>query len=235
MPVNPSSVNIFAMETSCPRATLTLKKGEVEQVNREWIAERSHNSRIFDLLEEIKPVLEANPPELILVGAGPGSYSGVRVALAVADGLALAYGSRVVAVPSWEALPVSDERAMVLSDARRGGWAVAVMEKGELTGEFRIVPTNEVEGEVAAFLQEGGEILTCEDEGKIRNLGLEGVKSGLIPEANRLITAWERKKEESKDILLNKVPSPMYVRDPHITEAKRALWEKGQGAVKKRD
>ena len=70
---------ILALETSTRQASLAVwRDGEVV---REWsfCSERSHNSLLFAPLREAWAVAE---PDLMVVGTGPGSYAGVRVALA---------------------------------------------------------------------------------------------------------------------------------------------------------
>ena len=71
-------MTILALETSTSQASLAVwRDGEVV---REWsfCSERSHNSLLFAPLREAWAVAE---PDLMVVGTGPGSYAGVRVAL----------------------------------------------------------------------------------------------------------------------------------------------------------
>ena len=62
--------------------------------------------------------------ELIVVGTGPGSFTGLRVAVATALGLARGNGAALYGVPSgaalcWRELAVGEQAAVVL-DARQG-------------------------------------------------------------------------------------------------------------------
>lgn len=67
--------------------------------------------------------------ELLAVAAGPGSFTGLRVGIATAQGLAMARGCRVV--------PVSALEALARSAAKRGGQVVAWMDahRGQVFSE----------------------------------------------------------------------------------------------------
>jgi len=69
----------------------------------------------------------------IAVSAGPGSYTGLRIGISTAQGLARGWGSGVVAVPTLRALACSTGSSLpVLSciRARKGEVYAAVYEKG---------------------------------------------------------------------------------------------------------
>ena len=75
---------LLAIETSTPLATVALVRGHDILFESSFSAERSHNSRVFGPLQS---ALDAGRPDVIAVGTGPGSYSGIRVGLAAAVGL----------------------------------------------------------------------------------------------------------------------------------------------------
>ena len=70
--------------------------------------------------------------ELLAVGAGPGSYTGLRIALASARGIARAHGARIVGVSSLRALaePLCGRAAVAVLDARRGEAFIAAYRDG---------------------------------------------------------------------------------------------------------
>ena len=94
----------IALETSVRAASVAVDWGQGAQT-RFLEAERAHAS---DLLPVLSALLEgqaqAKDVGLIAVGTGPGSYTGLRVGIATAMGLAEASGAQLVGVPSVKAL-----------------------------------------------------------------------------------------------------------------------------------
>jgi tRNA threonylcarbamoyl adenosine modification protein YeaZ len=88
--------------------------------------ERVHQSDLLPAIDALVTELGAKPRDLaaVVVGTGPGSYTGLRVAIATALGLARASGARLLGVPSGEAACFGacgdgNELALLL-DARSG-------------------------------------------------------------------------------------------------------------------
>ncbi len=81
--------------------------------------------------------------EGLAVSLGPGSFTGLRVGLSFAKGVALASGARMVGVATLEALaavaPARFGLVAVASDARRGETYVAAFRRGE-RGLERVAP-----------------------------------------------------------------------------------------------
>jgi tRNA threonylcarbamoyladenosine biosynthesis protein TsaB len=128
---------ILAFDTATDVATSALvDDGEV-------LGERS--SRAVTVLEDVDALLRqagAHTREIggIAVGTGPGSFTGVRVGLATARGLALALGVPVAGVSTLDALAAGAPGAVPVVDARRGEVFV-------LLGEPRVVAPEALEPE----------------------------------------------------------------------------------------
>ena len=76
----------------------------------------------------------------VLVGQGPGSFAGIRAALAFAQGIALGNPScTVVGLPSTYALTRDGARTAVVGDARRDRYWVAIYDGVKAVGDFALV------------------------------------------------------------------------------------------------
>ncbi len=101
---------ILAMEMAVGQGSLSIFKGENEIA---WCAGKAEAARSSaDLVCRIKELLKTNEIgrdeiNLIAVSRGPGSFTGIRVALATAQALALAIGCRWVGISLLEALTLA--------------------------------------------------------------------------------------------------------------------------------
>jgi len=109
-------VLILAFDTATDRATSALvADGEV-------LGERV--SRASTLLEDVDALLRragahATELEALAVGVGPGSFTGTRIGLAAARGLALALGIPAAGVSTLDALAAGAPGALAVIDAKR--------------------------------------------------------------------------------------------------------------------
>lgn len=207
-------MNILAIETSTKDASLCLMKGEEMCSTAVWQAERNHDSFLFPALEKALSDLGEDTLDLILIGAGPGSYGGVRVALAAAVGIAAVKESKVVSICSW--LGLASLNTGMVSDAKRGGWTVL-----KTTGEITVMTLDELKDAI----RQGLSIVTIESKETLDKHGLEAEQYDIKPTAEALIHAWRALPEAKQEELKCTPAEPIYVRPPHITEAKRKPWQ----------
>jgi tRNA threonylcarbamoyladenosine biosynthesis protein TsaB len=116
---------VIALETSCRAASIALRVGD-RTFEETLDPERSHASDLLPALESLLTAAGAQAAHItrIVVGTGPGSYTGLRVGSALAQGLARGSGADLLGIPSGEALAFGalspDSEAVHLLDARAG-------------------------------------------------------------------------------------------------------------------
>lgn len=134
---------ILALETTSPRGSVAVLDGETLLCHEVFLSDRSHNSRLFPPLEA---ALEAggHRADAVIVGTGPGSYTGARIGIAAALGLAMAFELPLFGFSSLLALSSSEPDYAVVGDARRGAHYVALVRSGRVRQEPLVVNTREL-------------------------------------------------------------------------------------------
>ena len=111
---------ILAFDTSSEACTAALFEAGGSLVRRadERIG-RGHSERLVPMLDEL---LGGTRPSHVLVGVGPGSFTGIRVAIAAAHGLAIGWDARLDGFSSLALLAAGVETAdEPVASAIRGG------------------------------------------------------------------------------------------------------------------
>lgn len=199
---------LLAIETSVANASLCLADEKDILFSVSWQAERNHDAHLFPALQQALDCLpDGAALDYVLVGAGPGSYGGVRVALAAGVGIATVTGAKLVAVESWAQLAEGD--ACIVADARRGGWTVR---RADGTIEV-LIPAQLAELNAPIFSVEAPGVIEAAQ------------KEGLTPTANGLVQTWLNMTAEERTAAAAKPAEPIYVRPPHITQSTRKPWE----------
>ncbi|MBK8038555.1 MAG: tRNA (adenosine(37)-N6)-threonylcarbamoyltransferase complex dimerization subunit type 1 TsaB [Verrucomicrobiaceae bacterium] len=129
----------LAIDLSTSQGSLAVVCGEEVRFEASFQSERSHNARVF---APLRNALEAAGADLtgVVIGNGPGSYTGVRIAIAAAQGIAL---SRGVWCAGWSSLAAPDIQTgpnyRVIGDARRQSFYLAEVQNGRLMPEIETV------------------------------------------------------------------------------------------------
>ncbi|MFL7793007.1 MAG: tRNA (adenosine(37)-N6)-threonylcarbamoyltransferase complex dimerization subunit type 1 TsaB [Anaerolineae bacterium] len=104
---------LVAIDTSTDYASLALHDGFRVRVEQTWESQRRHTvellPRLVAALEQLG--LGANHLSGVAVARGPGSFTGLRVGMAVAKGLALARGLPLIGVPTLDVIAVAQGRS----------------------------------------------------------------------------------------------------------------------------
>jgi tRNA threonylcarbamoyladenosine biosynthesis protein TsaB len=89
---------ILAFDTSSAACTAALFDDSAACIaRRDEVIGRGHAERLVPMIAEL---LEGRSPNRILVGVGPGSFTGIRVAIAAAHGLAIGWGAELAGISS---------------------------------------------------------------------------------------------------------------------------------------
>ena len=128
---------LLAFDTSSAACTAALfdEAGKCVASADEQIG-RGHSERLVPMLEELLAGRRANS---IIVGIGPGSFTGIRVGVAAAQGLAIGWDAELKGMSSLALLAADAERSSPIAAAVIGGHGeifVQEFENGEPLGDL---------------------------------------------------------------------------------------------------
>ena len=105
---------------------------------------KTHSQTLLPMLDELKKMIELdlNSIDAIAVSAGPGSFTGLRIASATAKGLGLSLGCPIISVPTVDAIAFNlwGQAGAIcpIMDARRGQVYTGLYSFSE-DGSFNII------------------------------------------------------------------------------------------------
>ncbi|MCF6314957.1 MAG: tRNA (adenosine(37)-N6)-threonylcarbamoyltransferase complex dimerization subunit type 1 TsaB [Marinosulfonomonas sp.] len=120
--MKPDPPLILAFDTSVAHVAAALLSGDTALVEKAETMAKGQAERLFPLLEEVLAEGGITWSDLtaIGVGIGPGNFTGIRISVSAARGLALSLGIPAVGVSSFEAQAIDAPRPVLsLVDARR--------------------------------------------------------------------------------------------------------------------
>ncbi|MDD4154759.1 MAG: tRNA (adenosine(37)-N6)-threonylcarbamoyltransferase complex dimerization subunit type 1 TsaB [Bacilli bacterium] len=137
----------------------------LDSANRDLNIGLSQNDKIFDrisytawqrqselMVKEIDVLLKRNnlsakDIDELIVTIGPGSYTGIRIALTIAKTLAFALNKKIYAISSLAALRVVDKKTITVINARSNRSYVAIYDgDGTVLVEEKVWPNDELLG-----------------------------------------------------------------------------------------
>ena len=212
---------ILAIETCVPEASVVLWMDDQCLFEEGFTSDRNHNSMVFEVLEEALAMLSGERLTSVIVGTGPGSYSGTRIGIAAGQGVALAHGCPAVGLGSFAATTVArgDAPSMAVGDARRGLYFVSrINDQGEamaaeLMEKEPFTQLLAAEEESALFTFDDPSSLGLDEE-------LEQRVMRVRPEARHLIDVWHGLEAARREELLMTPLAPTYLRAPFTSKAK---------------
>jgi tRNA threonylcarbamoyladenosine biosynthesis protein TsaB len=139
----------LALETSGPVGSVALRRDGRVVDERALDTRQQHSSLLLPAVEAVLRAANLVPRDVALwaVGLGPGSYTGIRVGIAAAKGLALAWGRPLAGAGSVEALAWEhgkDRAVATVVDARRGEVYFSLTAAGRTTVKLQIVSLDDL-------------------------------------------------------------------------------------------
>jgi tRNA threonylcarbamoyladenosine biosynthesis protein TsaB len=120
----------IAFELSSRQGSIALMENDAVLFDQTFANDRKHSGLFFENLRLCRQQFGA--PDAIVVGLGPGSYAGVRIAIATAVGLRTAARATLCGLPSICALEVAAREYCVIGDARRQSFFLARVRDGRV-------------------------------------------------------------------------------------------------------
>ena len=205
--------SILSIDTSTSEGKVALLVDNSVVYENSFTSERSHNSQIFNPLEAALNLCERKP-SLIVVGTGPGSYTGVRIGIAAGLGISMAKGVKIIGIPSiCSAETEKDIRSYsFVGDARRGEAFMVNVKDHELVSSTEIVKSDEsLSDKINISLNS---VYTFDS-------GIHSKAIKTKPSAVKLAyLAYNIKASEIQRLSLIQ-PIPLYIRGPFITKPKK--------------
>lgn len=226
-------MKLLAIETATPGASVALVEDRTTLAAASRIDRIGHATFLVPAIDFCFDQVGWNPSDLdaVVVDVGPGLYTGIRVGLSTAQGIAAAFGIPVIPAVSVDAV------ALEARTGHRMIWAVVDVRRGEFAvGRYRPVPGGVVKEGVAELAKPDvlramldstpdqslvvGDVSSL-PEGLFR--GLHRVKTGKprYPYAVALAEIGHAKYEKNEYPAPDDI-RPMYLREPDVT----INWEK---------
>jgi tRNA threonylcarbamoyladenosine biosynthesis protein TsaB len=211
---------LLALDCSGASASAAVGRRGVVEAERFAAMERGQAEAILPQVEQVmvEAGLRFGAIDALVTTIGPGSFTGLRIGLAAARGLALALGRPIIALTAFEAfvagLPADlrgFERIVVAIDSRRGPVFAQTFDAG---GTALDRPES-VEPEALPVWLPPGRLLVVGD-GTAAFQGIEGDRIALRPGRIRAGDLIRAARSAGADILA-RAPVPLYLRAPDVS------------------
>ena len=201
-------MKILALEISSARGSVALFNGDKLEFDRDWPNDRKNSGPFFEHLREVQK--QFGKPDAIIVGLGPGSYAGTRIAISAAIGLQVATRAKLIGYPSICAIDCDSPEYCVIGDARRNSFFHARICDRNLAEGPTLMSEAELR-EKLAKLDKRMSIFTTEKLPQFDRAELRYPAAKMLAQL-----ATDAKRKFEKPPL-----EPMYLREPHITVPKK--------------
>ena len=200
-------MKILALELSTARGSLAWLDDDVIDLTREWPNDRKNSGAFFESLAAVTE--KFGTPDTIIVGLGPGSYAGTRIAISAAIGLQVSAGATLIGFPSISAMECDAHEYCVIGDARRKSFFFALIRANNLVEGPTLLSESELKTKLAAI-----------------EITVPVFTSDSLPQFERAVVCFPSAltlarlaREPHRSFFLPPL-APIYLREPHITMPK---------------
>jgi len=199
-------MKILALELSSGQGSVAWLDGGREPFVRTFANDRKHSGLFFETLQLCSR--EFGAPDAIVVGLGPGSYAGVRIAIATAIGLRAASGAKLIGIASIRGIETTAREFCVIGDARRVSFFFGRVRDGRLVEGPSLHSLVELERKISEAIVP---VYTSEPLPQFPQAALAYPSAGKLADVAR---------DQAGEIAETRLLEPIYLREPHITVAK---------------
>jgi tRNA threonylcarbamoyl adenosine modification protein YeaZ len=198
-------MKILALDLSTARGGLAWLDDEINEI-RDWPNDRKNSADFFENVDNF--TRRFGPPQRIVVGLGPGSYAGMRIAISTAIGLQIASGAELIGYPSICTFQNADEYG-VIGDARRKSFFFARVRDSDLVEGPTLFGPSELQKQIDKL--DSRFLIFCSEP-------LPQFPRAIIRYPSARVLA-RLAREPRRSFSLPPL-EPIYLREPHITTPK---------------
>lgn len=213
---------LLAFDTSMAACSAAVWRPDAGVIAHRFAAmERGHAEALFPMIREVVAEAGTRFADLraVAVTRGPGSFTGIRVGVAAARGLALATGKPAIAATSLEAIAAGAMRGLtpeqagepfiVAMDARRGQLYCQQFAGGRAVSDAQVLTPEacaDTLPHTECIVVGSGAAALARACGSERSVTV--VRPGILPDAADLAAVCAERAPESEPL------SPLYLREP---------------------
>jgi tRNA threonylcarbamoyl adenosine modification protein YeaZ len=186
---------LLAFDTSSAACTAALFDDSGECLaSRDEVIGRGHAERLVPMIAEL---MDGRSADQIIVGVGPGSFTGIRVAIAAAHGLAIGWGAALHGMSSLALLAAGAAEQGEVAAAVIGGHGELFVQQFdaatiEPTSDLRNLPPGAAAFVTTAHLVVGSgarQLVEARGHGEARETWPSAARARHLPEALRTLPA----------------------------------------------
>lgn len=194
---------LLALDTATPACTAALFDTDGRLLGRfDEVMARGHAERLMPLLDRL---LDGRRADRILVGCGPGSFTGLRVGIAAAHGLAIGWGVPLAGMSTLALIAASAPGEGPVAVALAGGHGEMFVQQFARSPLEPAAPVASLSPAAAAALIDAPSIAGSGAEALVAARGWGTAMDGLPAAANALLLP---------EALRSLPPRPVYARAP---------------------